>query len=351
MTVDKTIRHLVTRHENIIPMKKTLTILICSLISVQCSLKSLAQEYATFELTGVHQGTGNFNDAALSDFTWNVEGTLAQEVQILDDEVFDDGNQFENMFGQANFAQNLRVQVVPNAIGSIGQPATSKAILTLNFDQLTPANKWGFCIVDLDVENCLISAIDENNNQVSVEDIDDWLIELFDADLVADGVNIPKWDASHAALLGSDTPEDYVVYNNLVIGGMPSNEASAAFFMPDIPLKSLILYFENLQYGANVSLHFYFASLEATGLQELSQDEFEVYPNPADNIVHCRLPILHFPCEVELYDVYGKHVMKVQTIESNSKNTEIDVSHLPLGVYFIRVQAGERIGVRKLIIQ
>lgn len=311
---------------------------------------TLAQEYAIFELTSINQGTGKFNDVALSDFTWQVEGTLYQEVQILDDEVFDDGNQFENMFGQANNAQNLRIQIVPNAIGSIGQPVTSTATLTLDFDQLTPVNKWGFCIVDLDVENCLISAIDENDNAVSIEDIDNWLVELFDADLVEDGINIPKWDASHAALLGSDTPEDYVVYNNLVIGGMPSNEASAAFFKPDIPLKSLVLYFENLQYGANVSLHFYFASLEAAAISEANLPlGFDVYPNPCrDKLTIRNLKLETRDLKLEIFDNMSRLVKSMGF--SGHENT-IDISDLPAGLYLVKLQTEDAVGVRKIIIK
>jgi len=336
-------------------MKHLFTILICSVITVQCSLVSLAQEYATFELTGEHQGRGNFNSAALSDFSWLVEGTLAQEVQILNDEVFDDGNLFEEMFGQANNAQNLRIQIGPNGSGTYGQPITSTATLSIDFDQATPVNKWGFCIVDLDVENCLISAIDENDNQVPLEDIDTWLMELFDADLVTDGINIPKWDASHAALLGSDTPEDYVVYNNLVIGGMPSNEASAAFFRPDTPLNSLTIYFENLQTTPNVSLHFYFASLEATAISETELPvEFEIFPNPAENIVQIRYQIQDAGYRmIELFGIDGRKIKSISEGKDQPGENEVtmDISDLPPGIYLIRVQAGERVGVRKLIIQ
>ena len=104
--------------------------------------------------------------------------------------------------------------------------------------------------------------------EVTVEDIDDWLIELFDADLTTNGTNIPKWDPAHAALLGADTPESYVVYNNLVIGGLNDSEAAAAFFMPDLPLKSLTIDYENLQEVYFTSYHFYIASLFATGIAE-----------------------------------------------------------------------------------
>ncbi len=84
---------------------------------------SRAQEYANFTLTGEHQGTGVFTNAVLSNFTWQATGTLAQEVQILNNEVFDDGNEFEDTFGQADNSENLRIQIYPNGEGTAGEPA------------------------------------------------------------------------------------------------------------------------------------------------------------------------------------------------------------------------------------
>ena len=311
-----------------------------------------AQEYATFTLTSEHQGTGTFTNAALSDFACLATGTLSQEVQILDDEVFDDGNEFENIFGQADNAENLRLKIYPNGEGTAGEPILSKARLTINFDEITPDEGWGFCVVDIDVENCLISAIDEYDNEVPVEDIDDWLIELFDTDLIKDGVNIPKWDASHAAILGSDTPEDYVVYNNLVIGGMDDSEAAAAFFMPDIPLKTLIIDYENLQETYYTSYHFYIASLFPTAIAETEEATMAIYPNPASTFVHINLAYSlvkqHTSQNFILYNLLGKIVSQTELAEDK---LTLDVSHLPAGVYYVKVIVDGQPITKKLIIQ
>ncbi len=313
---------------------------------------SWSQEYATFTLTGVHQGTGTFTNAVLSDFTWVVEGTLYGEVQILDDEVFDDGNEFENIFGQADFAQNLRIKVFENGAGTSGQPITSQATLTIDFDQDTPSEGWGFCLVDIDVENALISAIDENDNEVSHEIIDNWLIELFDANLFENGINIPKWDSINSALLGSDTPETYVVYNNLVIGGMPSSEAPAAFFMPDIPLKSLIIDFENLQENYNTSYHFYLASLNATGVFDNQDLNFAIYPNPTKNKFEVRsseFEVGH--CKIELSDLFGKPVVLLFEGKLATDQLEFNVGYLKAGIYFCRLRIDNKSVTKKLIIK
>ncbi|PLW94241.1 MAG: hypothetical protein C0591_13125 [Marinilabiliales bacterium] len=310
-----------------------------------------AQEYADFEITGTNQGTGSFTNAVLPNFTWTATGTINGSVQLLDDEVFDDGNAFENTFGQADNAENLRTQIYPNGPGSIGNPILSKSKLTINFDQTAPAEGWGFCVVDIDVENCLISAIDENDNEVDIEDIDNWLIELFDTDVITDGINIPKWDPTHAALLGYNTPEDYLVYNNLVIGGLDESEAAAAFFMPNIPLKSLIIDYENLQDGSFVSFHFYIASLSPTGIQENDNMQLRLHPNPATSIVTLQSSFFNQQSSfVGIYDLNGRQFLEKHFI-SGTETIELDISGLHSGLYFCRISSNKYSITKKLFIK
>ncbi len=334
------------------------TYILLIVFSIFAASSIIGQEYATFNLTGIHQGDGTFNNAILSDFEWLVEGTLASEVQILDDEVFDDGNELENIFGQADNAQNLRIKIVENGAGTSGQTISSQAILTIDFDEVTPSNGWGFCLVDIDVENALISAIDQENNVVPHDIIDDWLIELFDADLIENGINLPKWDPINSALLGSDTPASYTVYNNLVIGGMPSSEAPAAFFMPDIPLKSLIIGLENLQEEYSVSYHFYLASLNNTRILENPKLDFYIYPNPSKGKFEIRNLLTRMAglspgnehCRIELFDLFGKSVALLYEGKSGSEFLEFDVSNLANGVYNCRILVGKYMQTNKIVI-
>lgn len=306
------------------------------------------QEFATLTLTGLHQGTGTFTNAVLPDFTWLVEGTLTGEVQILDSETFDDGNVFENTFGQADNADNLRIQIIPNGSGTSGQPITSHATLTLDFDQSTPLFGWGFCLVDIDVENALISALDQNNNEVSHEEINTWMVELFDANLYEDGINFPKWDPESSAVLGSDTPESYVTYNNLVIGGMPSCEAPAVFFMPEIHLNALIIEFESLQENYNTSYHFYMASQTATGVGEEKVARMVIYPNPASSVFSVHISDGRLKEAVlEVFDVHGRKLIE-KNIPAGSEDFEVDVRDLDSGMYCCRVSTDTYFATKKL---
>ena len=317
-----------------------------------------AQEFATFTLTGEHQGKGTFEHAVLPDFSWVANGTLAREVQILNDEVFDDGNAFENTFGQADNAENLRLQLNPNGPGTSGQPITSRVKLMITFDELTPGRGWGFCVVDIDVENLLVKAIDENDNEVPVETINQWLVELFDANLSENGENLPKWDSTHAALLGFNTPDDYTVYDSIVIGCMPDSEAPAAFFQPDIPLKSLILVYENLQDVYKVSYHFYIAAESATGMEEIGNPDFVIFPNPAGKEFRVRslefgVRSLEFgvsQATLEIFDLTGKKLFEKQ-VPKRSKEFTVNVSSLNSGLYFCRIRTDKGSVTKKLIIK
>lgn len=327
-------------------MKKQLLLFTFSF----CFITLTAQEYAEFEITETNAGTGTFTNAALPDFSWSAIGAIYQ-MEVLNDEVFDDGNAFENTFGQADYADNLRTQNYPNGEGTAGDTVLSISILTINFNETTPANSWGFCVTDIDVENCLIDAIDINDEPVTPDIVDNWLVELFDCDLVEDGLNIPKWDPVHAALLGADTPETYVEYDNVIIGGMPASEAAAAFFMPDIPIKQLSVRFENLQENNFTSYHFYMASLAPDGMQENNEIQLCMYPNPASTVVSLQSTVFgQQSALVQIYDVNGRKLVELN-IPKGTTPKEIDVSSLESGVYFIQLQTENRTETKKLMIQ
>jgi len=307
------------------------------LIFLSAALSLSAQEYADFTMLGPQEGTGTFVNALLPDFIWNITGAV-NNCSILGNELVDDGNAFESNFGQADNKENLYIQNYPNGDSTIGTPVLSRSVMILKFNSPTPVSGWGFCLVDIDVENVVISAVDQFGNQVPVSSINNWLIELFDANLTEDGINIPKWDSVHAALLGSDTPAGYVSYSDTVIGGMASSEAPAAFFMPDIALDSLIIVFENLQDTYFTSYHFFIASMSMSDIQNHSNPLVRLYPNPVKNALQIDLSnhfSLNKAYSLNIFNSNGSLVSK--TIISSGHFT-IDMSDYPRGLYFIEIK-------------
>jgi hypothetical protein len=85
-----------------------------------------------------------------------------------------------------------------------------------------------------------------------------------------------------------------------------------------------------------------------------------VYPNPAtENVtVRCRIPDAGYQIPdagyrmIELFSISGD-VLQSLMVNSQSGITEttLDVSALPAGIYFIRLQAGAEYSVQKLIVR
>jgi len=82
-----------------------------------------------------------------------------------------------------------------------------------------------------------------------------------------------------------------------------------------------------------------------------SSFEFEIFPNPIESqfsVVSSKLSGEN--CKIELLNAAGKNMIILIEGKAAKDVFEFDVGELPCGVYIIRVQAGNRIGTRKLII-
>jgi hypothetical protein len=87
---------------------------------------------------------------------------------------------------------------------------------------------------------------------------------------------------------------------------------------------------------------------------------FSLYPVPARDIVNCKLSTVNCQWwQIEVVDLCGKLVMSSPLyrlgqgpgVGAETRNLELNVSHLPAGIYFIRMQAGKHVAVRKLIVK
>ncbi len=90
--------------------------------------------------------------------------------------------------------------------------------------------------------------------------------------------------------------------------------------------------------------------------KQLGDLDFEVYPNPCKEKLTLRdlrletrdLKLETRDLKLEIIDIKGR-LMK--SMELNGHENTIDVSDLPAGVYFVKLQVEEAVGVRKIIIQ
>jgi len=76
----------------------------------------------------------------------------------------------------------------------------------------------------------------------------------------------------------------------------------------------------------------------------LTASEFTFYPNPTEGII--RLTGKQQPNRIGIYDLTGKLLMDIQNPSST-----LDISTLPAGIYMMRVQAGDKEGIYRIIKQ
>ena len=84
------------------------------------------------------------------------------------------------------------------------------------------------------------------------------------------------------------------------------------------------------------------------GLEEMSDEEIAVYPNPAYSNIHVHIPAHFNEAAVMLYDVTGRVVCAEK---DKNGNIDMNISDLPNGFYTLMVQDGSAVYKKKIVIQ
>lgn len=88
-------------------------------------------------------------------------------------------------------------------------------------------------------------------------------------------------------------------------------------------------------------------SLTAIEQAKTSQQDFTIYPNPCEGVLHLRYSISDpRNSKFEAINMNGK---VVKSLEIQGKEATIDLSELPPGLYFVQFQNGNNIEVKKLV--
>lgn len=88
----------------------------------------------------------------------------------------------------------------------------------------------------------------------------------------------------------------------------------------------------------------YFWKAPTAGVYDFSLNSLKMYPNPANGIVKFSTDT-NEALEVSVYNLLGKQVVPVQTIES-----QLNISSLNPGVYFVTMKQGTNTATKKLLI-
>ena len=90
--------------------------------------------------------------------------------------------------------------------------------------------------------------------------------------------------------------------------------------------------------------------VQALGNTSFSNNEFNLYPNPAKGIVHITQNSNQIIENIHFYDVTGKTIKSILNV--NNFQTNIDISALAKGIYFVEITAENHIKqTKKLIIK
>ena len=80
---------------------------------------------------------------------------------------------------------------------------------------------------------------------------------------------------------------------------------------------------------------------------QTGNDNINIFPNPAQNNITIDVRDLHCTiCDLLIYDVVGNLVFGKQLY---NRNTKIDISSLPDGVYIAEVKTDKGIEVKKFV--
>lgn len=99
-----------------------------------------------------------------------------------------------------------------------------------------------------------------------------------------------------------------------------------------------------LHHNGEVAFSYSVGNCSTTGTNELNEKELiKVYPNPAKNRLKVYMPDESDIFRINLLNTYGQSVLKTQT-------SEIDVSKIPNGVYFLNIETEKFTATKKIII-
>ncbi len=278
------------------PLKNIFHVLFISCFCLSLSQAQLApnSEFATFTPVGPDglTGTGVFGAvsgdcAGMPDFSYSITGdydlgdtSVPGPAQVIDN----NGAGFETIFGQADAAQNIEVEVA-GYFGLAGDPITNTVTTSLVFDSPTPANEFAFIIADVEQDQVTVCATYPGGAAVPISVIATWFEASFDGDN-SDGINTPPtWDPVTGTLVGE---QGSGVTQTTYQPDLPDNEAGSAYFIVKESIESISFKSQALGIAPDdPSQHFIFASTCSVYDLALIKTETSAGPySPGDDVAY-----------------------------------------------------------------
>jgi hypothetical protein len=136
------------------------------------------------------------------------------------------------------------------------------------------------------------------------------------------------------------------LYDTVNLGILPNGNYSGVMHWSRTGLADTLCAFAVIHDTAHIA----FTVGGANGLSQLNElDGFNLLPNPAANVLRCRLANYHNQATYIITAADGR--VMVPAVLSETGETEIDISRLPAGMYFCTLQDERIKAVRKFIKQ
>lgn len=117
------------------------------------------------------------------------------------------------------------------------------------------------------------------------------------------------------------------------------------FYMPSDRFISISVPAKGVGYSKSVK-NVYMKTSAGVGIDDLSNDlDLILYPNPVEDVLYIKTPHSTEHC-IEVYNVFGQIV---HYFLASERETKVDLSSSPNGIYIVSVTAGENKAARRII--
>jgi len=91
--------------------------------------------------------------------------------------------------------------------------------------------------------------------------------------------------------------------------------------------------------------------LQALGVREITDNQINIFPNPTTGVFNLSMSVWPEKTQIQLLDARGQTI-KIYEFERkpNGHSQAFDLSHLPKGVYFVKINGGGMAEVRKIVL-
>ncbi len=89
---------------------------------------------------------------------------------------------------------------------------------------------------------------------------------------------------------------------------------------------------------------------ECTGVDELTADRYQLFPNPTDRMMTVQWSGLERPQSMQLYSASGT-LARMIPVPHSIGQVDLDLAGLSQGVYFLQINEGANIITKRVVIQ